>query len=142
VTRPCVVDASVALKWVLDEEDSLLARRLLGADFELYAPDLLLIEVANGLWRHSRRGDTSRIVADAMIGRLQSLVPNLIETSVMVQRALQLAHELDHPVYDCIYMALGERLDLPVVTADQRFFRRAAPIARNGRIVMLAEWPS
>ena len=52
-----VVDASVAVKWLVDEEFSSSAARLLDADFTLVAPELLFAEVSNALWAMRRRGD-------------------------------------------------------------------------------------
>jgi predicted nucleic acid-binding protein len=37
--------------------------------------------------------------------------------------AVSLATELDHPVYDCFYLALAQRLDVPLGTADRAFWR-------------------
>ena len=54
-----VVDASVALKWVLDEPGKDPAYALL--DLDLIAPSLWLLEAANALWRITKRGEiTSR----------------------------------------------------------------------------------
>ncbi len=47
-----VIDASVALKWVIDEDDSEAAQELV-SDHALAAPELLLIECANVLWTRS-----------------------------------------------------------------------------------------
>lgn len=35
--------------------------------------------------------------------------------------ATRLASDLDHPVYDCFYLALAVHTQYPVVTADTRF---------------------
>ena len=48
-----VVDASVAMKWLVPEEDSGVADRLLTENHELHAPRLMISEVANVLWRRS-----------------------------------------------------------------------------------------
>ena len=61
MNRAIIVDASVALKWVLDEDDSHLARAL--AERNLAAPDLLWSECANGLWRWVVRRALPRRVA-------------------------------------------------------------------------------
>ena len=52
---PLVVDASIAVKWVLPEPDSERARALILRG-DLTAPDLLRLEVANALWKQARRG--------------------------------------------------------------------------------------
>lgn len=50
-----LVDASVALKWVLEEPETDLSRRLIG-HANVAAPDFLLLECANVLTRQVRRG--------------------------------------------------------------------------------------
>ncbi|WP_149541071.1 type II toxin-antitoxin system VapC family toxin [Siccirubricoccus phaeus] len=55
-----VVDASVALKWLRDEEDDAWARAMVGGDRPLIAPALLLTECSNILWRLARRGEIAR----------------------------------------------------------------------------------
>jgi predicted nucleic acid-binding protein len=55
---------------------------------------------------------------------------------------LHLAHAIDHPLYDCLYLATAEAIDAMVVTADRRFFERCAPSIMQSRIAWLADWPS
>lgn len=52
-----VVDASVALKWYVDEEDSERALALLNSGERLIAPDLIVAELCTGAWRLIRRGE-------------------------------------------------------------------------------------
>ncbi|HZL01238.1 MAG TPA: type II toxin-antitoxin system VapC family toxin [Caulobacteraceae bacterium] len=114
-----VIDASVALKWVLDEPGKEAADTLL--DEELIAPALWLIEVANALWRRSRQG---QIRADEARTRLLELT-NAPVTTYAIERdilaAADLAESLAHPVYDCLYLAMAIRERTFVVTADRRF---------------------
>jgi predicted nucleic acid-binding protein len=50
-----VVDASVAIKWFIQEPDRTAARLLLEPDKRLLAPELLVAEVANAIWKRSSR---------------------------------------------------------------------------------------
>jgi predicted nucleic acid-binding protein len=61
-----VVNASVALKWVIEEDGSDAATELL-LNEPLLAPDLLLVECANVLWAKTRRGVLTREFADAAL---------------------------------------------------------------------------
>lgn len=117
----CVVDASVALKWVLDEAGSAAASGLLDGR-ELFAPPLLAIEAANALWAVARRGQiTGAEAEDALDLILRAPFQPLPFGLRLPIRALELAQLLDHPVYDCVYLALAVALERPVITADRRF---------------------
>lgn len=121
----CVVDASVALKWVLDEEGSKAAAALLDGR-RLYAPPLLLIEAANALWVACRRGAISADDAEDALHQIAAApFRNWLPQSNLPADAFRLARLLDHPVYDCSYLALAMAIGVPVVTADRRFVQAA-----------------
>lgn len=133
-----IVDASVVVKWFVVEPLREEAREVLLADDELIAPDVVTVEVANALWAKSRRGELgSSEAARAIAAVCSGGVPQLRSTPPLVSRAFELAGLLDHPVYDCLYLALAERLDLSVVTADRRFVDAAAK-AFDQRVRLLA----
>jgi predicted nucleic acid-binding protein len=133
-----IVDASVALKWVLDEDDSLLARALAGRD--LAAPDLLWLECANGLWRWVRRGALSKRVAHQRFVALRRAPVALTPVGELLDRALMLAIELAHPIYDCVYLALALQRGVQVVTADRRFVNAVRRhVELSGAVVLLVE---
>ena len=119
-----VVDASVAVKWVLNEEGSDRASALRDQT-GLVAPSLIASEIGNALWKAERRGDISRDDAIAamrsILGPFDTLAPN--ETLHM--RALELAVDLQHPIYDCFYLALAERENATLLTADARLMAAA-----------------
>ena len=60
----------------------------------------------------------------------------------LVERALHLAHEIDHPLYNCLYLATAEAIAATVATADRRFFDRCSMSIMRSRIAWVAEWPS
>lgn len=91
-----VVDASIALKWVPKEPGSDAAE-------ELREKDLAAAEAAERLTEPAKAPVAS-----------VPLEPDLPE-------AVRLALQLNHPVYDCLYLALAKRLRTYVVTADRRF---------------------
>lgn len=131
-----IVDASVAVKWVIEEADSPLARELLGRT-DLIAPALIHSEVANAIWKKQRRGEFAN---EADLLQLPSMLASLIVTvddTPMMPRALKLAIELDHPIYDCVYLATAELLDRALMTADARFLRKASSHASGSRVLAL-----
>jgi predicted nucleic acid-binding protein len=119
-----VVDASIAIKWVIPEVLSEEADRLRGGDDDFLAPDLLLVEVASALWRKTTAKEISQREADAAFDLVSQSGIDLRPTGPLLARAMDVARRLDHPVYDCVYLALAERERAVLVTADQRLFRR------------------
>jgi predicted nucleic acid-binding protein len=92
----------------------------------MLAPDLLLVEVANALWRKT----ASREISAAEAGRAFDLVSesgiDLRPTAPLLPRAMEVARQLSHPVYDCVYLVLAEREHVSFVTADRRLLRRTS----------------
>ena len=122
----CVVDASVAAKWFLpepykDEAEELL-RDFLDEKVELIAPDLIVSEVGNILWKRSTlRGEISATQASRSYANFLALGLILRPSSTFAAAALKLAAEESHPVYDMLYVALAERNGCDFVTADEKF---------------------
>jgi predicted nucleic acid-binding protein len=125
-----VVDASVAVKWFIAEDRAAEALALRDLDEELIAPESTLFEVFHALWEKAREGRIPR----ARLPELAAAVPRpysrLVEIAALYQPAARLALRLDHPVYDCLYLALAERERATLVTADEPLFAAA----RRGRI--------
>src|SRR5919198_2103472 len=130
-----VVDASVALKWVIPEVLSDRAETLRGRADRLLAPDLLLPEAANALWKKLiRRVITAREAAQAL-DLLMASGLDVRPSGPLLGRALELARRLRHPVYDCVYLALAQGEDATLVTADQRLITRVA--RRRARLAVI-----
>ncbi len=131
-----VVDASAALKWVLDEAGQEAALDLLDEDV-LHAPDFLLVEVANVLWSKVRRRTLDRTGADAAYEAIAAVPIAYTSVSDLALAARSLAHALDMSVYDALYAALAQRLRCALATADVRFARAvdASGIAVPARLI-------
>jgi predicted nucleic acid-binding protein len=135
-----VVDASVAVKWVVDEEGSEAAAELAIEDLE--APDLLYVEAANVLWTKAQRRELTEAEAAERLALLLEAPLRLIPSKGLLERAQALAFELEHPVYDCVYLALALDRDTELVTADGRFVNALSAHARyKERVRLLAEPP-
>jgi predicted nucleic acid-binding protein len=133
-----VVDASVAVKWLIAEEHSALAGAL--SDRQMSAPSLLLIECANALLRRARAGDIPTPAVPGKVRALRLAPVRLVPSERYLEGAIALATELRHSLYDCLYLALALDERVPLVTADGRFVevvRRHR--ALSGAVALLAE---
>src|SRR5205814_84451 len=130
-SRPVpVVDASIVVEWVAPGgRPDLPARRALTLleeqQAELLAPRLLMEEVSNALLTGVRAKRWSGAAADRARLLLRRLPVRLIDEPRDIDRAWDLARRYDnHPIYDLVYVALAERRDTELVTADSALRRR------------------
>ncbi len=93
-----VVDASVAVKWLVEEEHSAEAKRLITGPFELFAARLLASEVSNALWRKARLEEMSGSAAALITEAIAEMPLRWCETEKVSADATRLALALDRPV--------------------------------------------
>lgn len=118
-----VVDASVAIKWVVEEPDSDIALRIRGAD-RLVAPELWVAECANILWKKVRRGELTPVQALDAAEILRASGVEVIGGEPSLPQVVSLAMSLDHPAYDCVYLRLATDSGWILATADRRLLDR------------------
>jgi len=138
-----VVDASLAIKWVLKEpyaEEALaLAVEWAAAGTRPSAPCLLLVEATNVLHRRAMLGHISLSQATQLLAVLLDMGIEIRESPQIHFRAMELARELQRPaVYDTHYLALADILGCDLWTADERFFNSVKE--RQPRIRWLGEF--
>ncbi len=119
-----VVDASIVVRWYVTDDPlhakALEVKRL----YEAIAPTLLLAEVANAMWKYVRIGRMQIEDACESVAVLPDLL-TLTDDRLLVGAAQRLSAEINHPVYDCLYMALARREASMLVTADKRLADKA-----------------
>ncbi|MDN3564471.1 type II toxin-antitoxin system VapC family toxin [Paeniroseomonas aquatica] len=120
-----VVDASLAVKVITAEPGSEAADAFLEGH-TLLAPELILAEVSNALWRKVRMGSLTPALARTAVAQLQDWLEPLVPLHDLAAQALDLALRRDHPVYDCTYVALAMRQAAPLATGDRRLAERFA----------------
>ena len=135
----CVVDSSVACKWLRWEEDSELARRLLRDEHQLHAPRFLSVELSNALWSNAAEDELDLEQAGVLAGKIPRMGIWWEDDFPLCPAAVRLGLELEHPVYDCFYFALAERLGIRMVTEDQKFLRALKKHGRDGVAVRLRD---
>ncbi len=122
-----VLDASVVVKWYVPERGTPEAIAIRDTIPFLAAPDLLTTELGNAVWKKLQRGEISRTDADAII---QAFVVSrqvaLYSARPLLEPAFAAAADIQHPIYDALYLALAEILGCPLVTDDQRLIRAVA----------------
>jgi predicted nucleic acid-binding protein len=117
-----IIDASVVIKWFLPEPEAEAARRLRREDLDCSAPDLLLLEVPNALWKHVVRGNLDPATAQEAVDAL-SVVPIRVQSAdSLFTEAFRLAMATRRSVYDCTYLAMAIQENCQLVTADRRFY--------------------
>tara|TARA_B100000315_G_C14513623_1_gene558168 strand:- start:139 stop:945 length:807 start_codon:yes stop_codon:yes gene_type:complete len=119
-----IIDASVAIKWFVDENLEANARHIVEYHRDLEAPDFIVTEVANIVWKKHTRKEIDPSQEHTIVAAVPQYIPNLTPILDLNERAFELALELDHPVYDCLYLACAEMHNGTVVTADKRFFNK------------------
>jgi len=124
-----VLDASVAVRWIVEEEGSDEAAALLERDVSWIAPRLLLTEAASALRR--KVADDAIALEDAvqsldvLLQAIADGVVRLVDDERTIAQSLLLAVSLQHKVPDCVYLALAEREGASIATAEDRLSRLA-----------------
>jgi predicted nucleic acid-binding protein len=135
--KQAVVDASVAVKWVVPEDHSEEALSLLTDGVMLYVPSHWLAEVSTTFWaKCAFKGVLTREQAAARVKWIASL--DFAETSVssLIMPATDMAFDLHLTVYDTLYLALAVQVAAPLVTADRKLFDKAKADRRYANSVV------
>jgi len=116
-----VVDANVALKWLIPEEGSLAAKAL--DTKKIFAPDFVLVECTNAVWKKIQQQQLTQREAIEVVRALNNLPIKLFNSNELLEGACELAIQLNQTVYDCLYLALAIAYDTHLLTADKRFHK-------------------
>lgn len=119
-----VVDTMVfvyALLGVEPHRDEAVA--MLAKARTIVVPDSFRAEFANVLWQWVRHREVNRDLATALLQDTESLVTQVIDSNILWERALDLAVDNNHPVYDTLFVAAAEGLATRVITFDRRLAR-------------------
>ena len=132
-----VVDASVVVRWLVEEIGSAEATALLDDEVHWLAPRLMSTEVASALRRKNAEGliraDAAMTALRGMLGLVHDGDIELVPDESLVEVALALAMQSGHKLPDCLYLALAEQRDAKLVTAD----RRLESLARSRKIASI-----
>jgi predicted nucleic acid-binding protein len=136
-----VVDASVAVKWFLDELHSDQAAEVLSVNAgQLYVPDIMLIEVTSALVRNANMVKSSRPNILIALNRFEKMLGDgdimaRRSSGIAIRQSADVAIKLGHPLKGCIYLALAMELACPLITADIRFADKVREVYKGIRIL-------
>jgi predicted nucleic acid-binding protein len=138
---PLVVDASVAIKWLLPELHSTSARRVLAEDTTLFAPDLLWAELWDALWERVRAGEMAAEDARDLLRDFRRFPVATTPVLVLIGSALEIDTQLDRTVDDSLYLALALGRRCRLVTADRRLYNALKGGPLTSTLVWVEEVP-
>lgn len=142
-----VVDASVVIKWYipekLSEQADLFLEESVVAGAPLLAPDLLIAEVGNILWKKQRLGELSPSEASHILETIgESLPLQLYESLSLMSSAWKIACTFDRTFYDALYVALAQQQDALFITADEKLVSALRRGQLRKRVQWLGAWKS
>lgn len=117
-----VIDASIAVKWLLPELHSGYARAIATRDAELLAPELIWAEVGNAVLKRVRSNDLSPIEAADLLRDFRDFSVTTFPLDRLLDGAFSMARDHRASLYDCLYLSLAVALGERLVTADHQFF--------------------
>jgi predicted nucleic acid-binding protein len=123
-----VLDASAVVRLIEGAPQAGALQEAVGQAHLVIAPELMLTEVANALWRLQRSGQLRPDAVQSSLANAAELVDHIEPDRHLQVEALALACHLDHPVYDCVYLALARREAAALLSTDQRLLALAAQV--------------
>jgi predicted nucleic acid-binding protein len=100
-------------------------------------PDLIVAEICNAAWKSLCRAELSPAQFDAIVSDVAQPFSRLVPVERLIRPAAALTRRLDHPIHDCLYLALAATEGLRVVTADQRLLAVVGGTTLAGQVVRL-----
>jgi predicted nucleic acid-binding protein len=117
---------------VLPERGAEAVRAMLWKAEKLIAPALIRVEVAAAVTRKVRLGELQADEAEETcrlwVSGLRRGVVTLNRDEESLDEAIDLALEIQHPLQDCLYLALARRVEGTLITADPKFAKRVAGV--------------
>jgi predicted nucleic acid-binding protein len=116
----CVLDASAAVRLILGDPAAAQVAEQIREAAVVLAPELMLTEVANTLWKLQRAGHLADLDPQQLLAEARDLVDRVEADRHLQAEALALACHHDHPVVDCLYLTLARREAATLISLDRR----------------------
>jgi predicted nucleic acid-binding protein len=134
-----VIDASVVAAAFFQEEHAAAAQAVLASGADLQAPDLIVAEVMNVVWKRHARHEIDEDEAGQLLTDFRRLPIQTIPSIELIESALSLALRTRRTVYDCLYVALAVKAKATLLSADRRLVNALAGGALAGHVVWIGE---
>jgi len=135
-----VVDANVAIKWVVEQTNFERAREIVERGTEMLVPAMFVAEITSTLWRYVRTSQITAGQARVGVASILAQISFIEEDADLAEEALSVGVELNYAPYDCFYLVLAMRRDAPFVTADGRLINRLASTPYGSHVIHLSDW--
>lgn len=128
--KKVVVDASVCLKWVFEEEDSEKARNLLTlsgkGDILLLAPEIWEYEIVNGFAQAMLKNKLSYVQSKKFLRMVLEARPQMISIHDLLLKSLENCHKYRISAYDSAYITLAKENRIVLVSADEKLAQKVS----------------
>ena len=121
-----VVDASAAIEVALNRNRSAPIRQDIEDAEIVCAPDLLIPEFSNAIWKEHHFGGLNLAICDEAFESLPELVDIFVPSIELYRESFQLSRATRRPAYDMFYLALAKREDAVLLTLDTSLRKEAA----------------
>lgn len=132
-----VIDSSVAIKWFVQEPLTAEAQPILDAyqngRVDFLAPDLMLAEFGNIVWKKQTRAGLTATDAQAILRAFRALNITVTPTSVLLDKAYEIAVTYQRTVYDALYITLSISARCEFITADEKLVNAVSNVYPNVR---------
>ncbi len=134
-----VADASVVVKWYVNETYTTEAEKLLDGSYEIHAPELILPEFGSIIWKKLRRGDLTESEATRIINTFGKQNISFHSHQSLLRAAFAGAQLSGQTVYDWSYLALAVSLSCEFITADERFYKALEKTTLKKHLVWIGD---
>ncbi len=129
-----VIDASVMVPFVVEHQLSSLVQKY-RKNRNVVSPALVITETSNAVWKYVRvdRADIRQLLG--VLPFISQFANEIVEDKLLLPSACRIAVQNSHSVYDCLYLALAQERNIPLVTADKSLANLAQKLSIETELI-------